>query len=167
LTKLLQFLDAHHHNDGWGQYMRNREIDWGRIAVSGHSQGGGIAAYSAKKEVVARVIVLSGAWDRVEETKEFAPWVTSKSVTAMDRWYAAYHEKESRADAMKLAYAAIGIPASHIRVLTLAPNPKNQMNPTSDVYHVSMVAPGVTPLDPNGQPAYAADWAFLLGTRAK
>jgi len=26
-----------------------------------------------------------------------------------------------------------------------------------------MVAPGVTPVDANGQPAYAADWAFMLG----
>jgi len=167
LTKLLQYLDAHHHDQGWGQYLHNGEPDWARIAVSGHSQGGGVAAYIAKKEEVARVIDLSGAWDRVEETKEFAPWVTSKSATPMDRWYGAYHEKESRADAMKVAYAAIGIPPSHIRVLTLPPNPENKMDPKSDVYHVSMVAPGVTPLDANGNPAYEADWAFMLGNGAK
>jgi predicted esterase len=167
LTKLLQYLDAHHHKEGWGQYMRNREIDWERIVVSGHSQGGGVAAYIAKKEVVARVIVLSGAWDRVEDIKQLAPWVTSKSVTAADRWYGAYHEKESKADAMKIAYAAIGIPPTHIRVLTLPPNPENKMDPKSDVYHVSMVAAEVTPRDANGNFAYASDWAFMLGRAAK
>jgi hypothetical protein len=27
-----------------------------------------------------------------------------------------------------------------------------------------MIAPGVTPIDANGNPAYAADWAFMLGS---
>jgi predicted esterase len=164
LTKLLQYLDAQHHDEGWGQYLRNGEPDWPRIAVSGHSQGGGMAAYIAKKKSVARVIVLSGAWDRVEATKEWAPWVTAPSATPLDRWYAAYHQRESRADAMKLAYEALKIPPDHVRMLTLDPNPQNKFPAGADVYHVSMVAPGVTPVDANGQPAYAADWAFMLGT---
>ncbi len=109
------------------------------------------------------MINLSGAWDRVEATKQWAPWITSVSATPMDRWYAAYHAKESRADAMKAAYAVLKIPPDHIRVLTLEPNPANKMPAGSDAYHVSMSATGVTPLDANGEPAYAADWAFLLG----
>jgi len=164
LTKLLQYLDAKHPQDGWGRYLKNRQPNWERIAVSGHSQGGGVAAYIAKKKSVYRVINLSGAWDRVEATKVWAPWITSASATPLDRWYAAYHQKESRADAMKAAYAAIGIPPAHIRVLTLEPNPANKMPAGSDAYHVSMSAIGVTPLDTNGQPAYASDWAFLLGS---
>jgi hypothetical protein len=163
LTKLLQYLDAHHHQEGWGQYLRNGEPDWQRMAFSGHSQGGGMAAYIAKKESVARVIVLSGAWDRVEETKALAPWITSRSATPLDRWYGAYHQKESKADAMKIAYAALGIPAEHIRVLMLEPNPQNKMDPRSDVYHMSMVASQVTPRGADGNFAYASDWAFLLG----
>jgi predicted esterase len=164
LTKLLVYLDAQHHNEGWAQYLRNGEPHWSRIVVSGHSQGGGIAAYIAKKKSVARVIVLSGAWDRVEATKEWAPWVTSPSATPLDRWYAAYHQRESRADAMKLAYEALKIPPEHIRMLTLDPNPLNKFPAGADVYHVSMIAPGVTPIDANGNPAYAADWAFMLGS---
>jgi len=163
LTKLLQYLDAHHHDEGWGRYLRGGKPDWPRIAVAGHSQGAGMAAYIAKKEKVARVIVLSGAWDRVEATKEFAPWVTSPSKTPLDRWYAAYHAKESRADAMKPAYVALKIPPGHVRVLTLEPNPAYPVRPGGDAYHLSMAAPGVTPLDAQGNPAYAPDWAFFLG----
>ena len=55
------------------------------------------------------------------------------------------------------------IPPDHIRVLTLEPNPANKMPPGADVYHVSMSATVSTPRDANGEPAYAADWAFLLG----
>jgi hypothetical protein len=165
LVKLLQYMDKYASNEGWGQYLVNGQPNWARIAVSGHSQGGGVAAYIAKKRSVYRVINLSGAWDRVEATKEWAPWITSPSATPMDRWYCAYHAKESRADAMKLAYVALAVPPDHIRVLTLEPNPANKMPKGADVYHVSMSAAGVTPLDAEGKPAYAADWAFLLGAQ--
>jgi dienelactone hydrolase len=164
LTKLLEYLDAHHHDEGWGIYLRHGKPDWSRIAVAGHSQGGGMAAYIAKKRKVARVIILSGAWDRVEATKVWAPWITSASATPMDRWYAAYHQRESRADAMKPAYVALKIPASHVRVMTLPPNPEFKAAPGMDVYHGSMVSARSTPRDATGAPAYAGDWAFLLGS---
>jgi hypothetical protein len=163
LVKFLQYLDAQHPSEGWGGYLVEGRPNWARIALSGHSQGGGVAAYIAKKQSVYRVVNLSGAWDRVEATKQWAPWITSESATPMDRWYAAYHAKESRADAIKAAYAVLKIPPNHVRVLTLEPNPANKMPAGADVYHVSMSATGATPLDANGKPAYAADWAFLLG----
>jgi hypothetical protein len=165
LVKLLEYLDTNFSDEGWGQYLSNGQPNWSRIAVSGHSQGGGVAAYIAKKRTVDRVINLSGAWDRTEATKQWAPWITSESATPMDRWYCAYHAKESRADAMKLAYAALRVPPDHVRVLTLEPNPANKMPKGADVYHVSMSATGVTPLDADGKPAYAADWAFLVGVQ--
>jgi hypothetical protein len=164
LVKLLEYLDKNFPGDGWGQYLDHGQPKWSRIAVSGHSQGGGVAAYIAKKRTVYRVINLSGAWDRTEATQQWAPWITAASATPMVRWYCAYHLKESRAQAMKLAYVALQVPADHIRVLTLEPNPANTMPKGADVYHVSMSATGVTPLAGDGSPAYAADWAFLLGT---
>jgi hypothetical protein len=165
LVRLLQYLDETFADEDWGQYLLHGQPNWARIAVAGHSQGGGVAAYIAKKRSVYRVINLSGAWDRVEATKQWAPWITSESATPMDRWYAAYHAKESRADAMKAAYAVLKIPPDHIRILTLEPNPANKMPAGADLYHLSMCATGVTPLDADGKPAYAADWAFLLGAK--
>jgi hypothetical protein len=163
LRTLLHYLDQNFPDEHWGRYLKSGLPNWSRIAVSGHSQGGGVAAYIGKKRDVYRVINLSGAWDRTEVTKEWAPWITSASATPLDRWYCAYHAKESRADAMKAAYAVMKIPPGHIRVPTLEPNPENKMPKGADVYHVSMSATGVTPLSPDGTPAYAADWAFLLG----
>jgi hypothetical protein len=163
LVGLLEYLDKEYPAEGWGQYLLSGQPNWSRIAVSGHSQGGGVAAYIAKKRSVYRVINLSGAWDRTEATKEWAPWIRSPSATPINRWYCAYHAKESRAEAMKTAYVALGVPPDHIRVLTLEPNPANTLPAGADVYHVSMSSTDVTPRDGDGHPAYAADWAFLLG----
>jgi len=164
LRTLLHYLEMNYPDQHWGRYLKSGLPDWSRIAVSGHSQGGGVADYIGKKRKVLRVINLSGAWDRTEVTKEWAPWITSTPATPLDRWYCAYHQKESRADAMKAAYAVMKIPPDHIRVLTLEPNPANTLPKGADAYHVSMSATGVTPLNPDGTPAYAADWAFLLGS---
>ena len=164
LTKLLEYLDARHHDEGWSRYLSKGQPKWSRIAVAGHSQGGGMGPFIAKKYEVARVIILSGAWDRVEATKEWAPWITAPSATPLDRWYAAYHQKESRAAAMKAAYAVLKIPPSHVRVMTLDPRPDSGMDPRADLYHGSMDSPRLTPVDANGNPAYAADWEFLLGS---
>jgi len=165
LTKMLVYLDAHHHAEGWGQYLRNGAPNWPRIGFAGHSQGGGVAAYIAKKEPVYRVIVLSGAWDRTEVTKTWAAWITAKSATPMTRWYAACHAKESRSEPIQAAYKVLGIPPSHVRVLKLGLNPGYQSpSPNADVYHGSMISTMSTPRDAAGNPAYAADWAFFLGT---
>ncbi len=63
LTKLLQFLDAHHPEEGWGGYLVNGQPNWARIAVAGHSQGAGMAAFIAQRYLVARAVLLSSPWD--------------------------------------------------------------------------------------------------------
>lgn len=168
LMHLLHYLDKIHPDQHWGQYWKSGLPDWSRMAVAGHSQGGGVAAYIAKKKSVYRVINLSGAWDRTEQgNKDWAPWITSPSATPMDRWYCAYHAKEKNAEPMKAAYAIMKVPPDHIRVLTLEPIPLPTLPPGGDAYHGSMISERSTPRDAQGNPAYARDWAFMLGTPSK
>jgi hypothetical protein len=49
LTKLLQYLAATDASGGWSQYLYNGRPQWERIAVAGQSQGGGMAAFIAKR----------------------------------------------------------------------------------------------------------------------
>ena len=65
LTKLLQFLDNRHPEEGWRGYLVDGAPDWHRIAVAGHSQGGGMAVFLGKRVAVARVPLLSGPLDYV------------------------------------------------------------------------------------------------------
>jgi len=165
LTKLLQYLDAQYPNGGWGGYLVNGQPNWERIAVSGHSQGAGMAAMIAKRYLVDRVVLLSGPWDHYAPYASIAPWVKDASATPPDRWYAAYHQREHEADTLKRAYKELGVPADHIRVFTLEPNwaaMKSKPDPKEDYYH-GTEATDLTPLKPDGTPAYADDWAFLLG----
>ena len=59
LTKLLQWLHAQSPGEGWGAFvLPSGALDWSRITVAGHSQGGGHAAWIAQQVAVAACGVL-------------------------------------------------------------------------------------------------------------
>jgi dienelactone hydrolase len=157
LTALLTSLDRDHPGEGWLDYLDNGRPMWSRIAVSGLSQGAGMAAYIAQTTRVARVILFSSPWDSYGRNRTLAPWVRSgNGATPTNLWFAAYHEKEPTADLIARAYSALRIPSSQIRVFTLEPNGKA-------AYHPSGVTNGGTPRRADRMPAYLDDWKFLLG----
>jgi predicted esterase len=158
LVKLLEALDRLHPAEGWGQFLDGAAPKWSRIAVAGHSQGAGMAAYLAQRRAVARVVLFSSPWDNSGHER-LAPWINGTGVTPADRWFAAYHKKENTASLIARAYQALKIPPAQIRVFALEPDKRVGDNP----YHLSMVGNGTTPHDATGAPAYVADWSFLVG----
>jgi hypothetical protein len=151
LAKLLAYLEQHHPDEHWGQYMANGELQWDRIVVTGLSQGAGMAAYVAKKKAVARVVLFSSPWDFYGRSKTLAPWLADASATPLNRWFAAFHKRENTADLIAQAYKALKIPTDHIRVfdLDLPANQGSGNNP----YHVSTIR----------QVSYTPQWQFLFG----
>jgi predicted esterase len=162
LSKLLAVLERDHPGEGWGDYLENGQPKWSRIAVSGLSQGAGMAAFIAQKTPVARVVLFSSPWDNYGRTRALAPWLRAGSgATPGDRWFAAYHEKEPMAMTIARAYSTLRIPSKQIRVFTLDPaTPGAAGEPP---YHPSGVNNGATPRRADGTPAYLDDWRFLLG----
>lgn len=59
-VKLLGALHKEHPAENRGQYLDGDAPRWDRIAVAGHSQEAGMAAYIAQRKQVARVVLLSG-----------------------------------------------------------------------------------------------------------
>jgi predicted esterase len=167
LTKLLQYLNAQHPGDGWNAYLQNGAPNWPRIAVGGHSQGAGMAAFIAKEHAVYRVVLFSSPWDFYRPGPHLAAWLLQPSATPAERWYAAYHAGEPEARLLARAYAGLDIPPSHVRVLQLEPN-RNARNASfgAMLYHASVVGNSATPRTPDGAPAYEPAWRFLLGTPA-
>jgi hypothetical protein len=163
LSALLAALDRDHPSEGWSRHLKNGQPNWPTIAVSGLSQGAGMAAYIAQRTLVARVVLFSSPWDyygRFRTLATLAPWVTrGPGATPPDRWFGAFHRNENTADVIQRAYAALHVPSDHIRVFTLEPAKKAGDNP----YHPSVVGNGATPRLPNGTPAYLEDWRALLG----
>jgi hypothetical protein len=162
LVRLLQTLAKNHPDEGWEQYLVNNTPDWPRIALTGQSQGAGMAAYIAKRVSVARVILSSSPWDHASPSGRLAPWLLQPSATPPDRWFGVYHAKEHMAAFLARAYAALGVPATNIRVIDIVPNPPPPAHPSLDRYHGSEWGATV-PIDAQWRPTVTAIWAFMLG----
>lgn len=130
LIKLLIYLSENDKKGNWGFYLKDGHPKWDEIAVSGQSQGGGMAAYIAKKELVARVITFSGGWDYSTTDKKIANWYYDNSITPNDRWFGTYHVKESVPATIRKTYIAMNIPENHIYAFDL-PTPEG-VNPHSN-----------------------------------
>ncbi|WP_299782141.1 hypothetical protein [uncultured Formosa sp.] len=145
LTKLLTYLAENDKQGNWGAYLKNGEPKWSEIAVSGQSQGGGMAAFIAKKERVARVIDFSGGWDYSAKNK-IAGWYYNESVTPSNLWYGTYHVTEPTAKVIEASYIAMGIPKDHIYSFNL-PVPEGKKGHSNGVRNIG----------------YAEQWITLLG----
>lgn len=163
LTRLIAYLDRAHPDEGWGAYLDNGAPRWSRIAIAGHSQGAGMAAFLARRVAVARVVLLSGPSDYTLPGRVLAPWITGPGATPPDRWYAMYHQEERLAPVVRQACAAIGVPPDHIRIVTLPPRVPPRYDGRGDLYHLSDVGDRTTPRGAEGEPLYLADWDFLFG----
>lgn len=145
LTKLLIYLSENDKHGNWDNYLEGGKPKWSEIAVSGQSQGGGMAAFIAKRERVARVIDFSGGWDYSAKNK-IASWYYNESITPLNLWYGTYHVTEPMAKIIDESYKAMGIPEDHIYPFSL-PVPEGKKGHSNGVRNIG----------------YADQWIELLG----
>jgi predicted esterase len=129
LVWLLEYLQRVYPSEGWNRYLDNGRMNWSRVIVTGQSQGAGMAAYIAQEHRVARAVLFSSPWDSYGAPPVLAPWLSRPSATPPALWFGGYHGKENTAALMSRTYAALRIPADHIRVWTAEPDALNGPNP--------------------------------------
>jgi hypothetical protein len=152
LVKLLEYLDRQYPENNWGSYLAGGTPDWSRMVVSGLSQGAGMAAYIAKHEAVARVVLFSSPWDFFGPSRTPARWLSEPSATPPDRWFAEYHQRENTAGAIVRAYKVLLIPPENIQVFDL-PIPPGMHSSSDNPFHGSTIR----------VPAYEPQWRLLFG----
>lgn len=94
--KLVNYLAATYPAEGWGQYLVRDaggsctsfnttygtcNLDWSKVVLMGHSQGGSVALYMSSFYPVSRVGMLSGAydaWDNGDGTLTTADWILAR-----------------------------------------------------------------------------------------
>lgn len=161
-ASMLRYLHRKWPAEHWDQYLDHGQPRWANIAVSGFSQGAGLAAFFAKTTTVARVILLSSPWDHYQNTNSVASWLSSPSATPADRWWGMYSAREANAPWMQKTYAALGISPDHIRLVTDAA----QCKPGSGLYlpnHWAVAELGCTPRTTNGSFMEKPLWDLMLG----
>lgn len=88
-VNLLNYLNTTYPTQNWDQYLINSTtLDWTKIALGGHSQGGGHACYFAKFNEVERVLMFSSPNDYSNYFSAPANWLTIEGISAMNKHFA-------------------------------------------------------------------------------
>jgi hypothetical protein len=177
LTKLLQYLAANYPNEGWSEFLENGQPKWSRIAVGGHSFGGGMAAEIAKVHVVARVVMFESPLEGGGYPSGAIlplPWI-SDHVTPSTRYYAIAHERDSTYyPAIQGNWNLLGLTAFGPYVAPESSAPPydythtlvTDVTPTTGFgglnAHRSVVFDAETPLAADGTPILRDAWDYLL-----
>lgn len=175
LIKLLIYLRTQSPNDNWGQFLINDStLDWSKIIITGHSQGGGHAAIIGRYHAVARVIMFA-AMDFNARSNSAANWIaqpnTTPNASPPDRFWGFSHTRDDQVNFTLLTnriWPAYGMPSfgAITNVDTLAPPYSNTHSLTTDldceVTHGCIVVDARLSRLRDGTPIYKPVWEYLL-----
>jgi hypothetical protein len=137
--KLVNYLAATYPAEGWGQYLQRGagggctsfnatygtcNLDWAKVVLMGHSQGGSVALYTSSFYPVSRVGMLSGAydaWDNGDGTLTTANWVVArKSKIPVAKVVEFVHTRDVGLARIRAVERSLGINGPEKNVLTSA-----------------------------------------------
>ncbi len=185
LIKLVGHLTATYPLADWGQFQAQVggdcsvspqyggcEVDWTKVVALGHSQGAGVALYLGRQFPLARVGMLSGAYDAFAlggGTYSVAPWVTEGGFATPISSIATFSH---------LSDYGLGIQRAVADALGLAGPERNVTTSSRPYGNTSRIVTTVTPmclLDSNGahnatatdgcspSGAHTSAWRYLAG----
>lgn len=174
IAKAVAYLDANHPGEGWGQYLAGGIVDWSRVVVGGHSQGGGHAGVMSKLYSMSGACYFSSPadWSVIDQAP--ASWTQRVNLTAASRQYGFGNVRDTLVpyDQLSEIWAAMGLTAwgspvsvdsnvppfgdSHV-LTTAAPGVGNMPSPE----HGSTVRDAATPRDSSGRPVFDPVWAYM------
>lgn len=171
LVKLILFLANNIQEIPWLNYLNSNNLPkWQSIIVAGHSQGGGHCAIIAKKNLVARVIMLASPVDYHIKSQNHAPWLSSPPITSADRFYGFVHFQDPGYEKIIKAWQLMGldnygnlvnVDRTDISRLNSDQLVSNQPPKIKDKFHGGVINDISTPKTADGTPVYRKIWQYL------
>jgi hypothetical protein len=147
LKTLLSYL-TQKTNFNLGTDLDPNNIDWSKISVSGHSQGGSQAYYIAKKRLVASACLLSSGYDYPDTVNPgpvaIADWFTTgTSMTPVSRIGAVIATTDERYENFLVGLTnVIGLPADQV-LIAREPEYKNTSGKNTGGHNAPNKAPAL------------------------
>jgi hypothetical protein len=175
--KVVQYLDANFSSENWNSFLLNGDsINWPKITISGHSQGGGHAAFMGKHFDLDRVIMFASPNEYSATYSAAAPWISMPGITPASKHYGMGNLYDDAIDFSEQYLVWNGLnmlPFGDTVLVEQANCPYNdtRMLYTNDTtagnfpapWHSCMLLDTVVPLDGGNQPIFIEPWQYLLG----
>jgi len=177
LSALITLDKQNDSNASWGSFIKDGGIKWDSVVISGHSQGGGHAAFIGYQHRVNHVIEF--AWADVRKG-EIAKWlIETTSQTPSESYYLFWHEQDSNvAKYQAMLMNALGIDTYGAPVVVDGKNPPYNNShgliatypaPEGELPHNTHVVDKALVFDEKSEPIYKKVWQYLitLGVQTK
>ncbi len=172
VQKLVAYLDRQFPTEGWGQYLTGGAIDWSKVVISGHSQGGGHAGVLTKLYAMSRACFFSSPADWRQVTNAPATWTFRANVTGASQQFGFTHVQDQLVPYTQLRdiWQAMGLGAFGAPVnadVRLPPyDNSHQLSTTATPvidgsYHGSTVVDAATPKTAQGAAVFESVWTYL------
>ena len=176
LNKALNYLNAQHPEEGWEKFLLGGSVDWSKVVIAGHSQGGGHAGVIAKLFSVDRAVYFASPADWDLRTDRPAGWEAAAGATPASRQWGFAHLQDSLVpwNQLSVIWQTMGLTSSAGAVSvdsstsstyssshTLTTNATPRNGAAADPDHGATVLDSVTPLKSDGTPLFDAVWAYL------
>lgn len=175
LVKLLIYLRTQRPNENWGQFLLDDQtVNWTRIVVSGHSQGGGHAGIAARFHPVLRAVMFAAMDFSVAQSAP-ANWIsqpnTTPNASAPDKFRGFSHRRDEEVNFTLLVntvWRAYEMPpfGAVVNVDNFSPPFNNTHSLTSNIecenFHGCVVVDARLVRNQNGVPIYKPVWQYLL-----
>jgi hypothetical protein len=166
LRNALGYLRTADSHGGWQRYLHGSTINWRRIVVAGHSQGGGESAYIAHIHRVYGALFFSSPVDTTHGVS--ASWMKHRGATPASRMYAFVDRGDIFYDRIRgswkeLGMNSFGAPAD---AASRVPFSSHEVVSYRDLgrpgqSHLRTIT-DKTPRTPGGQPAFSTVWRWML-----
>lgn len=178
LVLALTYLDHTYPTEGWGAFLSGGQPVWSKIAIAGHSNGSGEAAFIASRYQVARVALFSGPIEAAGDAAPFtaASWLTAPLATPISLWYAFASTRDNklpldRIDRDLVAWSALGLdPSGNPTVIDNVAPPFGgahalitKIAPCAGCDAHNMTAGQKTPMNA-GVAVFRPVWDYMLGS---
>jgi hypothetical protein len=166
LRAALDYLVKHDPDGGWNRYISSESIDWDDIVVSGHSQGGGEAAYIAHRTRVLGQLTFASPIITDDDSR--ASWLKQKGKTPTSVMYGFddIHDVYYPRIVDSWRELGMGEKALEGRIPVPSSTKQHTLVTTEDLgdpglSHLRTITDG-TPLTKTGKPLFLPVWKWML-----
>jgi hypothetical protein len=171
LTKLLIYMNKVQPTQGWGQYIVNGQINWSKVIIGGHSQGGALAGVIGRFYPVKRILMFSMVdflnngkipdWEKltfnnanyyslINMNDELVPWSKVNAVWTAVGW-------KTYGNYINVDWNPYPYNNSHLLISTYKPT-----STSIDPYHNMTGVDSYFPKFSNGKYVYEKAWEYML-----
>jgi len=177
LAALLSYLVQRYPAEGWATFLSGSLPAYGSIVLTGHSQGGGEAAFIATERAARGVVTLSSPPD-TNRSHVAAPWLSTVATgaTPLDRYYAFVHTGDPFSARIRADWTAMGLDGlGPLELVDGAESPfamshelssSAPLPPVVLATHDSTAVDGAQPRCADGSSEYTVVWRYLLDSAA-